>query len=55
MICKKLSDLMGGDISFKSSVGVGTTFRFTIRGQQAEKADEEVSAIGSIRKDSCGT
>lgn len=30
-ICKKLSNLMGGDITVRSTLGVGTEFTFTVR------------------------
>ena len=46
-ICKRLSKLMGGEISVTSVLGHGSTFSFTVRAERAaEPSQERVAARG---------
>src|SRR5581483_1762137 len=40
VICKRLTGLMGGDISVESEPGAGSQFTFTVRAQKAKAAPE---------------
>ena len=48
-ISKRIIDLMGGDVSVESEVGVGTTFRFTIPAGIAEPAVTVVREAGKSK------
>lgn len=53
MICKKLSEAMGGEISFKSEYGRGTEFTFTIIDKEDSFAAPEgnsVVKLGHLRE-----
>lgn len=44
LICKKLTELMGGNIEFKSETGKGTTFTFSIK----DRTETEKMLVGKI-------
>ena len=56
-ICKRLSELMGGEISVSSDLGEGSTFSFTVRAEEAAVVREpagpahrhDVSLTGPVR------
>ena len=50
VISKKLADLMGGDITMDSKVGVGSTFTCTIWCYEAESAPFKISASKKQRE-----
>lgn len=43
-ICRKLVDRMGGEISVKSTLGIGSTFTVKIRNQAVQRVDAEPEA-----------
>ncbi|WP_300530270.1 ATP-binding protein [Maricaulis sp.] len=44
-ICRKLVDRMGGEISVKSTLGVGSVFTVKIRNQAVQRVEEEPEAV----------
>ena len=50
-ICQKLSQLLGGDISVSSTVGVGTKFTFTVKFQPYEEYERGMTRDAKLLKD----
>lgn len=51
VICKKISNLMGGDIGVTSEIGKGSCFFFTIKFKHSAQSDLMLKADSSIYKD----
>lgn len=50
-ICKKLTDLLGGEITVRSSLGEGTTFSFTAMFKEYESFEKDMERDIGILKD----
>jgi CheY-like chemotaxis protein/two-component sensor histidine kinase len=45
ILCKKYSELLGGDIAITSSVGKGTTYNFNIKAEIASGIESQISSL----------
>jgi signal transduction histidine kinase/CheY-like chemotaxis protein len=50
VICKRLAELMGGDVTMESTLGRGTTMRFTVPLPIGDAADVDSDALSAVNR-----